>query len=55
MIKIETTKMDPKQNLVCSLRKICYCVFSKIEYLSCIGVTLPNFVNACLLCFYTTC
>jgi hypothetical protein len=34
--------MDPKQNRVCSLRKICLCVFSKLEYLSYIGVMLPK-------------
>jgi hypothetical protein len=53
MLKIETTKLDPKQNLVCSLRKILLvCVFFKLEFLSCIGVMLPKvFVKACSFLF----
>jgi hypothetical protein len=44
--KIETTKMNPKHNSICSLSKIlvvCDFCKNKIEYLLCIGVMLQKF------------
>jgi hypothetical protein len=43
--------MDPKQNLVCSLRKILLVCVSKLEYLSCIGVVLPKLCNNLFVMF----
>jgi hypothetical protein len=52
--KSNTQKLDPKQDLVCSLRKILLvCVFYKLEYPSYIGVVLPKvFVKACSFLFF---
>jgi hypothetical protein len=56
MLKIETTKFDPKTE-PCMLSKEGLLIGAsyKLVYLSCIGVVLPNFVKACSFCFYTTC
>jgi hypothetical protein len=54
MLKIETTKFDPKAE-PCMLSKEDLLIGAsyKLVYVSCIGVVLPNFVKAGSLCSYT--
>jgi hypothetical protein len=44
MLKIETTKMDPKLNFrMLSKKDLLVCAFYKLEYLSYLAVMLPKF------------